>query len=221
MTATVSPIAPGFSAIFQNGANIQVILSALQALTKVDVLSAPEVMVLNNQTASLQVGDEVPIATQESQSTLTNNAALVNCIAYQNTGVILKVTPRVNSGGLVTMDISQEVSDVSQTTTSTLNSPTISERLISTSVAVHDGQTLALGGLISDSRTNSKSGIPYLEDIPYLGTLFSTTNHQVNRTELLVLLTPHVIGDEYQAESVTDDLRDKLIETAPVFSVGN
>jgi general secretion pathway protein D len=220
MTKTVVPALPGFAAIFQEGQSIPIILSALQSLTKVNVLSAPDLMVLNNQTATLQVGDEVPIATQQSQSTLTNNAPIINSIEYENTGVILKVTPRVNADGLVTMDVSQEVSDVSTTTTSTLNSPTISERLISSSVAIHDGQTVALGGLISDTRTNGKSGVPFLQNIPYLGNLFSTTNHQLARTELLVLLTPHVVGSEDQAQEITAELRNKLIGTLPSLAVG-
>jgi general secretion pathway protein D len=119
------------------------------------------------------------------------------------------------------MDISQEVSEVSTTTTSTLNTPTISERLIGTSVAIHDGQTVALGGLISDNRSNGKSGIPFLQNIPYLGNLFSTTNDSGTRTELLVLLTPHVVGDEYQAQAVTDELRAKLIDTLPALAAGD
>lgn len=219
-TQAVSAALPGFAAIFQDGQSIPVILSALQSLTTVTVLSAPELLVLNNQTASLQVGDEVPIATEQSQSTLTSNAPVINSIEYQNTGVILKVTPRVNADGLVTMDVSQEVSDVSTTTSSTLNSPTISERLISSSVAIHDGQTVALGGLISDNRTKGRSGIPFLQNIPYLGTLFSTTNNSVNRTELLVLLTPHVVSDEYQAQAITNELRSKLAGTLPALAAG-
>lgn len=216
----VSAALPGFAAILQEGDSIPVVLSALQNLTTVNVLSAPDLLVLNNQTADLQVGDEVPIATEQSQSTLASNAPIINSIQYQNTGVILKVTPRVNAGGLVTMDISQEVSDVATTTTSTLNSPTISERLIASSVAIHDGQTVVLGGLISDNRTKGRAGIPFLQNIPYLGALFSTTNNALTRTELLVLLTPHVVGDEDDATAVTDELREKLSGTLPALATG-
>ena len=219
-SSAISAALPGFAAILQEGDSIPLVLSALQALTTVTVLSAPEVLVLNNQTASLQVGDEVPIETEQSQSTITDTATIINSIQYANTGVILKVTPRVNAGGLVTMDISQEVSEVATTTSSTLNTPTISERQIGTSVAIHDGQTVALGGLISDNRSNGKSGIPFLQNIPYLGNLFSTTNDSLNRTELLVLLTPHVIGDADQAQAVTDELRTKLDETLPALANG-
>ena len=219
-SSAISAALPGFAAILQEGDSIPLVLSALQALTTVTVLSAPEVLVLNNQTASLQVGDEVPIETEQSQSTITSTATIINSIQYANTGVILKVTPRVNAGGLVTMDISQEVSEVATTTSSTLNTPTISERQIGTSVAIHDGQTVALGGLISDNRNHGKSGVPFLQNIPYLGDLFSTTNDSVDRTELLVLLTPHVIGDADQAQAVTDELRAKLDETLPALANG-
>jgi len=87
-------------------------------------------------------------------------------------------------------------------------------------VAIHDGQTVALGGLISDSRNNGKSGIPVLQNIPVLGNLFSTTNNNLNRTELLVLLTPHVVGDQYQAQAVTDELREKLSATEAALANG-
>jgi general secretion pathway protein D len=219
LTDTATPIAPslpGFAYSFAS-ANIQVILSALEDATEVDVISAPEVLVLNNQTAILQVGDQVPIATQSAVSVVAGGAPVVNTIEYRDTGVTLKVTPRVNQGGMVMMDISQEVSDVAATTTSTLDSPTINQRKISSTVAVHDGQTIALGGLISDNRTKSKSGIPVLQNIPVLGSLFATTDHQDSRTELLVLITPHVVENAQKAQSVTEELRRKLPMTRQLF----
>lgn len=206
----ITPTLPGFSYLFSSGTNIQIILSALDDVTHVNVISAPKIMVLNNQTATLQVGDEVPIATSQAESVLVPGAPLVNTIQFQDTGIILKVTPRVNRSGTVMMDISQEVSDVSTTTTSTLNSPTISERKITSAVAVHDGETIALGGLIKDSRTTEKAGIPLLKDIPYVGTVFGSNKHDVDRTELLVLITPHVVDTLARAQSVTDELRRKL-----------
>lgn len=217
----ITPSFPGFAYTFANGANISAILSAIDSVTRVDVVSAPEVLVLNNQTATLQVGDQVPIATQQAVGVLTTGAPLVNSIEYRDTGVTLQVTPRVNRGGMVLMDVSEEVSDVAATTTSTLNSPTIDERKIKSTIAVRDGETIALGGLISDSRTRSKSGVPVLGDIPVLGSLFGTRNNQVNRTELLVLITPHVIDSAQRAQSVTEELRQKLPLTRPLFQGGN
>lgn len=218
-TGSISPSFPGFSYSFTSGRDIQVVLNALEDVTRVDVLSSPQILVLNNQTASLQVGDQVPIATQESTSTTTSDAPLVNSIQYHDTGVILKVTPHVNESGLVQMDVSQEVSDVGATTSSSLNSPTIQQRKINSTVAVQDGETVALGGLIKDSRSRERTGIPVLQDIPYIGNLFGTTNNSGTRTELLVMITPHVIQGVQKLRNVTDELRRKLSATAPLLPV--
>lgn len=201
---------PGFSYMFTRGTNIKIVLNTLASVTRVEVTSSPQIMVLNNQTATLQVGDRVPIATEQAVGVTTSNAAIVNSIQYQDTGVILKVTPRVNHGGLVMMDVSQEVSEVANTTSSSIDSPTIQQRKISSSVAVQDGQTVALGGLIKDSHTNGKSGIPFIQRIPGLGALFGDTTNNHDRTELIVLITPHVIETLDQARMVTDELRAKL-----------
>jgi len=213
----ITPILPGFSYMFRHASNIKIILNTLANLTHVEVVSAPQVMVINNQTATLQVGDRVPIATAEAVSTITSTPQIVNSIEYEDTGVILKVTPRVNRGGLVLMDISQEVSQVVSTTTSTLNSPTIQQRKINSSVAIQDGETVALGGLISDTKEKDKSGIPFLEEIPILGNLFATNTYNKSRTELMVLITPHVVQRIEDARAVTAELRRKLPEVEPVL----
>ncbi len=216
-SATISPSLPGFSYLYSINGNIAATLSALQDLTTVNVLSAPEVLVLNNQTATLQVGDQVPIATQSAVSTTTSDAPVINSIEYRDTGIILKVTPRVNQGGLVMMDVAQEVSDVASTTSSSLNSPTISERKINTTVSVQDGETVALGGLMSTNQTHSKSGVPYLQDIPYLGNLFSTTTNSGTKTELLVLITPRVVQGAAKLRALTDELKQKMPAVLPVL----
>src|SRR5439155_22370592 len=153
--------------------------------------------------------------TAQAVSTVTSTSPIVNSIEYEDTGVILKVTPRVNRGGLVLMDISQEVSQVSSTTTSSLNSPTIQQRKINSSVAIQDGETVALGGLISDTKEKDKSGIPFLEEIPILGNLFATNTYNKQRTELMVLITPHVVQHVEDARAVTAELRRKLPEVEP------
>lgn len=211
-TGTVTSAFPGFSYMFTRGTDIKVALNTLASLTRVEVTSSPQILVLNNQTATLQVGDRVPIATEQAVGVTTSNSAIVNSIQYQDTGVILKVTPRVNHGGLVMMDIAQEVSEVSNTTSSSIDSPTIQQRKINSSVAVQDGQTVALGGLIRDNHTNGRSGIPYLSRIPGLGALFGDTNNSRTRTELIVLITPHIIENMDQARMVTNELRKKLPE---------
>ncbi len=192
-------------------------ISALQAVTTVNVLSSPQITVVDNQMARLQVGALVPYLTSSSQSTLTSNAPVINSIAYQPTGVIMEVTPRVNSGGLVTLDVSQEVSDVdTNTTTPGINSPTFNQRTISSRVVVQDGQTIGLAGLIRDSISSGNQGIPWLKDIPILGALAGTQNNGRQRTELLVLLTPHVIRDQADVRALTDDMRTSLSNSAAV-----
>jgi len=203
---------PGFSYIFTNGSTITATINALASVTNVKVLSAPNLLVLNNHTAALQVGDEVPVETASSSSVIGSDSPIVNSIDYLNTGVILKVTPRVNDGGLVLLDISQEVSDVAGTppASAQIQSPTIEQRRIASSIAVQDGQTIALGGMISDTRSNEKDGLPFLKDIPYLGNLFSNTDNSDTRTELIVLLTPRVIRNTTDLQAITDELRTKI-----------
>ena len=201
---------PGFSAIFTSSNDIRVILDALEAITDVNVVSSPQVLVLDNQTALLQVGDEVPIITRQAQSVLDEDATVVNTVEQRQTGVILTVTPRINAGGLVIMEIEQEVSDVEETTTSNIDSPTISQRRIASTVAVQSGEAIALGGLIQDDREESRAGVPWLARLPVVGWLFGQTARVARRTELLVLITPRLVRDQTQAREVTQELRERL-----------
>src|ERR1700712_4927791 len=192
-------------------------IQALQQVTTVHVLSSPELLVLDNQPARLQVGSVVPYLSQSSQSTISPNAPVVSSINYQQTGVIMEVTPRVNSGGLVTLDVMQDVSSVATgITTPGINSPTFNERNVTSRVVVQDGQTVGLAGLITDTATVGNQGIPWLKDVPILGLLAGTQNNTRQRTELLILITPHVIHDQRDARALTDDLRDQLINAAAV-----
>jgi general secretion pathway protein D len=210
---------PGFNYLYTNGGSITATLNALSGLTTVNVLSAPKMLVLNNHTASLEVGDQVPIVTASSVSTIGTNAPTVNSVDYRDTGVILKVTPRVNSGGLVLLDIAQEVSDVTSTSTSSINSPTIEQRKFATSVAVQDGQTIALGGLIRDTRTKNRSGLPLLSSIPLLGALAGSQGTSDTRTELLILLTPRVVRSATDSTAVTEELRRKIQAIEPIAPI--
>jgi general secretion pathway protein D len=208
---------PGLNAAYGT-LNSNVVLQALSSLTTIRVLSSPNLLVLNNGTARLQVGDQVPIATQSATSTLTNTAQTVNSISYRDTGVILNVTPRVNASGLVLLDISEEVSQPGVTSTSSLQSPTISQRRVTSSLAVRDGQTIGLAGLITDNRQNGKSGLPWLQELPVIGWLFGIRSDQVKRTELLVLITPHVMRNREEGDSITEELRRKLRMTIPIVA---
>lgn len=207
---TISPsdiagVFPGFNYVFST-TNQNVVLNLLRSLSTVTVISSPQLLVLDHQTAGLEVGAQVPIVTQSAQSVVTTGAPLVNSIDYRNTGVILQVTPRVNSSGLVTLDIDQEVSDVAPTTSSQIDSPTINDRHIISSVVVKDGETISLGGLISENRNDSKNGIPVLDELPLVGSVFRSTNRSFGRTELLVMLTPRVIRNSKDADAMTNDL---------------
>lgn len=215
--------APGFSYLFATS-DVRVVLNALTQITDVNVISSPTLLVLDNEPARLQVGDQVPISVRSSTSVTDSDAPVVNEIEYRDTGVILDIIPRVNSSGLVVLDIIQEVSDVASSTatgatvTQTI-SPTISQRRIASTVAVKSGETIALGGLIRDNKTNTITGVPLLSDIPVLGNLFKTTTDFQRRTELLVLLTPRVVRDSDDARTVTDELRRRLRAVEPLPSL--
>lgn len=216
----VGSVFPGFSYVYSAGRNAQFVLNALASITDVRVVSSPQVMVMDSQTARLQVGDQVPIPVQQAISVITPDAPIVNTIQYRDTGVILEVTPHVNPGGPVILDIRQEVSDVARTTTSGIDAPTIQQRRIGSTVAVESDQSIALGGLIRSSRADSRTGIPLLGDLPVLGALFRSTDNDERRTELIVLLTPRVVRDSTDAYRVTEDLRRRLNHLAPPAAPG-
>ena len=199
---------PTFSYAFSS-ANFARSLQALATITDLRLVSSPELLVLDNQTAEIQVGDQVPVATRQEQSVTDGQAPVINSIQFRDTGVILRVTPRVNAGGLVAMDIEQEVSDVATSTTPTVT-PTIFQRSIRSTVAVNSGETVALGGLISDSTRNTQVGVPLLMKIPILGALFRSTEEKIRRTELIVLLTPTVVSNAAEAKIVTEEMRRRM-----------
>jgi general secretion pathway protein D len=201
----------GFQGIFDN--DVRFVLQALDAITDVNVVSSPQLMVLDNQTARIQVGDQVPISVQSAVSVIDPDAPVVNSIEYRDTGVILLVTPRVNASGLVIMEIQQEISnvvDAPTTTTAEETSPTINQRQVTSTAAILSGETVALGGLIQDQRERAQSGIPLLSRIPIVGALFRSRANTVTRTELLVLITPSVVENPARARAVTDELRRRL-----------
>jgi general secretion pathway protein D len=202
---------PGFNwAVMSNPTTIKATLSALAGENRVNVLSSPSIMVMDNQTASIQVGQEVPVATTTQQSTVTDADRLLSSIEYKKTGVMLKVKPRVTPGGLVQMEIEQEVSTVAKTESSAINSPTFQTRNITSSVAVRSNQAVVLGGLIQDQRTDGQQGIPGLYRVPLIGALFGERTKGANRTELVVVLTPKVMSSDQDIEAVTADFRSKV-----------
>ena len=209
---------PGFILSGNGAGGAPIAISALNAVTQVQVLSSPQLLVLNNMTAQLQVGSLVPYLTQTSQSTLTVGSPVINSVQYQPTGVIMQVTPRVDRDGLIMLSISQNVSsvDTSATTSTGIQSPTFLQRSITSSVVVQDGQTVGLAGLISDNSSRTNSGIPWLKDVPVLGFLAGTQNNKRTRTEMLVLLTPYVVYNQQDARALLQDLQNQLPNAAAV-----
>ncbi len=210
----VGQVFPGFSGLLSRG-DVRVVLNALDSVSEVNVISSPQILVLDNQTARLEVGDEVPVVTQQAEG-FEADARIVNTVEQRQTGVILKVTPRVNASGLVVLDIEQEVSDVVRTSTSGIDSPTIAQRRISTTVAVASNQTVVLGGLIQDDVGDLTSGVPILKDIPGIGALFSNTTQVTSRTELLVMITPKVLTSQQEAIAATEELRRRFWSLEPL-----
>jgi general secretion pathway protein D len=218
-SGAVASTFPGFSYILSPQNNVKAVVNALDTVSDVNVISSPQIFVLDNQSAQIMVGDSVPITTQSGQSIISANAPIVNSIEYRDTGVILEVIPRVNAGGLVTMEISQEVSNVSpatQNTSAQQQTPTINQRVVTSTASVQSGETVALGGLITDDRRNTSSGLPFLSRLPIIGWLFGTKSDTAARTELLVLITPRVVGSADQARQVTQELRSRLRTVAPL-----
>jgi general secretion pathway protein D len=212
-TAVTQPLAqvfPGANILVGTLSNPQIIINALHQYTEVKVLSNPSLVVLDHQTATLQVGDQVPITTGTA-TVLSANNAVVNTINYQNTGIILRVVPRINSNGKVTLDIEQEISNVSPNSATGSLTPTISQRRVKSSISVVTGQTVLLAGLISETQSRGRNGIPFLDQIPVLGDAASTGNSKsLARTELIIFIRPQVIKDGVDAAAVAEELRSRL-----------
>lgn len=211
----------GLSTIY-NAGDLKVLLRAQADLNNVKIISSPSVMVLNNQEARINVGDQVPIQTSNLTNAIAgsgggllgnnNNTgfAQANQIQYTDTGVTLEVTPRVNSNGMVILEILQIVSSAKETQTGVTTSPTINKEEMESTIAVKNGETIALGGLIQTTNQNNKSGIPFLHELPLIGPLFGETDLKDDRQELVVLLTPRVVKTKQDSRVVTDEFKRKL-----------
>ncbi|MEM7053675.1 MAG: type II secretion system secretin GspD [Pseudomonadota bacterium] len=185
---------------------------ALESVSDVRTISAPSLMVRNNSDASINVGQQIPV---ESQRISGVNDNTIGTVQYLNTGTILNVTPRVNPGGLVYLTVSQEVSSPG-TTIGDASNPPINNRQVTTDVAVQSGQTIVLGGLISQTERDDRSGVPFLQRIPGLGSLFRSTNTSVIREETLVLITPTVITNTSQLERASREFESKFRAIEPL-----
>jgi general secretion pathway protein D len=208
-SAFLQRVLPGLNLVLGAEAQPKVILTALSNLTNVKVLSAPSVVVMDNQPALLQVGNEIPVSTGAATILTNPNTPVVNTIEMRNTGVILKVLPHVYANGQIQMEIEQEISNVVNPTQVTLT-PTISQRRVHSTIAVTSGQTVLLGGLISDQDQSTKAGIPLLSDIEVIGNLFGTRSGQKVRTEIIMFIKPRLIRNSVDSRSVAEEFRSRL-----------
>jgi general secretion pathway protein D len=204
----------GLSTFYSSG-SVKALLNAQAIANNVNVISSPSLMVLNNQKAKINVGQQIPIQTGTTAVPIAGGAAGAsiaqsNSIQYKDTGVTLEVTPRVNANGMVIMKLHQIVSKPIQTTTGVTTSATIDKKEINSSVAVTDGETIVLGGLIDETVGNAQNGIPFLYDLPLIGPLFGGTDKTNNKTELVVLITPRVVKGKQDSRVISNEFKRKL-----------
>jgi general secretion pathway protein D len=199
---------PGFNFLLGTNSSPDVVISAFDQITDVQILSSPSLVVVENETARFQVGDQIPIITRTVTSVQDSSAPVSNEIEYRDTGIILQVKPRVSENGVVSLEIEQEISSVAGG--SATLTPTITNRKVSSSISVADGQTVLLGGLISEQSDRGKSGIPGLHRLQGIGNLFGRTGKGSNRIELIILIRPSVIRDSQDAQHVAEELRSRM-----------
>ncbi len=200
----------GIFGFLTNRDEFLVLMNALATDDKVNILSTPHVIAADNREANILIGEEVPILTSTSTSSLTDTARTINSVQYRETGKILTILPQVNSAGLVNLEIRQEVSAVGSAEFGRTNSPSFVSREAETTVVVQDGESVVLGGIIDDQVRRNRSGVPYLMDVPVLGRLFRVDSEKVERTELIILITPRVIRNRQELRTVTDEFTGRI-----------
>ena len=207
-TVPASTFGGGLQLINLTGGEIRAVLQAFGEDNRAKILASPQIMVLDNEKAEIKVGDRISVQTQ-TQTGVSTGTGVLNSFQYLETGILLAVTPRINSGGLVTLEVNQEVSEVGALPQGNPN-PNISTRNAKTSVVVASGESIALGGLIREKRLFDSQGIPLLSKIPLIGAAFGTQSYNRVRTELVLVITPKIVNDPAQARQVTDELRQRM-----------
>ena len=208
-TGTVGAFAPGLQLVNLTGGQIRAVLRTFGEDNRAKILASPQVMVLDNEKAEIKVGDRISVQTQTQSGTTTTG--VINSFQYLETGILLAVTPRINSGGLVTLEVNQEVSEANKATITAANpNPDVSTRNAKTSVVVASGESIVLGGLIRETKSFDSTGIPLLSKIPLIGAAFGTQTFNRRRTELVLVITPKIVNDPAQAREVTNELRQRM-----------
>jgi len=202
----------GLAFSFLNSAHsMRADVTALASKSDAQILSSPKLMARNGETATIQVADEVPILTSTTTTPgVLTGSTTTNTVQYRTAGMILKVRPIINSGSRIDLDISQEVSNVKSLTSGAITSPTIGTRKVDTKLTLRDGSTVMLAGLISNDNNSSDGGVPLLKDIPGIGSLFKNESMNKNKKELIILITPYIINDDFEAESITNAFQSTL-----------
>jgi len=206
VTGTTGKVSGLAYSVYDSVGDLRGIINALAKKSLVNILSTPTVTVLDNQQASIQVGQQQPV---QSSRSLTDGGTSSTSITYKDTGVVLEVTPSVNSGGMVTMTVKQSITDVGEIEAATGQRPFL-KRDITTKVAVRSGEAAVLGGLIRENTSDGKAGVPVLRDLPILGNFFGSTSKTKNRTELLVMITPRVLANEQDLRDITREMRERM-----------
>jgi general secretion pathway protein D len=200
---------PGMQLINLTGDEVRAVLRTFGGEGRASILASPQIMVLDNEKAEIKVGNRISVQTQ-AQTGITTGTGVLNSFQYLETGILLAVTPRINSGGLVTLEVNQEVSEPTSTGTQVNPNPDVATRNAKTSLVVASGESIVLGGLIRETRRRNSDGLPLLSKIPIIGAAFGSQTFNRERTELILVVTPKIVSDTQQARSVTEELRGKL-----------
>jgi general secretion pathway protein D len=198
--------ASAFQAVLSRAGETRAILKFLYENRRAEIRSRPRLMVKSGQTASINVGDEVPIVSQSSQSTVNPDSPIVNSVVYRNTGVRLEIRPVVHSSGYVDVEVRQELSEAEINQSSGIDSPTIRNREVQTMVTLRDGGSILLGGLISSTSSDVEEGVPFLGAIPGVGSTLQIPGVNEVRRELIMMITPYVMDTPEESQELTDQL---------------
>src|SRR5262245_3054910 len=223
-TASFAGAPPAFAAstfaLVGRTRELLVFLNASENRSRVRTLSAPSVLVSDNMAADFQVGAEIPVPTSSSVTPVQSGGTnlFAQTISFRPTGVILRVKPQINDSGTVTLELSQEVSQATANTTSAVVAPVIGKTSVNSTIVVHDEETIAISGFIRESKELARSRLPLLGRIPVAGTLFGNTRNANSRSELIVLITPHVMRTKEDAEATTEELKSKLREVQKLIN---